>query len=357
MKNLYIFLALLFSVKSLNAQTCTSVRGGKIRMYALDSTTSYAVVHKYNFYIYYDAATICGDTIRYTKYSNASLNLQPINGTDINSDGILDGVLINPTTRMCIFQVIDTMPVYGYRTAKIKAGKFVPSINNVANSSSLNLILNYTVCVSPTMGTYNKKSINYTADCIGTNTIGINHQFNPMPINPDLDSVAFALMPFATGATNPGTSGTFSINPTNGKITWNSPSTSGLNNFGIRATEVFFNFALSTYFINGTGESVYQINTSGVLGVNNLFETETKPFVFPNPSNEIIHIVNNNALSDGKKCTIIIYNSEGKLIKQTETDFTSEILINTRDLPEGLYTYEIVSRNSIVQKFNFVIAR
>lgn len=357
MKKIIIFLCICFSVVTILAQPCNSVRGGKIRMYCLDSLTTYAGIHKYNFYIYYNAATICGDTIRCTKYSNKSVKLQPINGTDINSDGILDGVLVNPSTRMCLFEIIDTIPAYGTRTITVKAGKFVPAINNVANSSTLNMFLHYTVLVSPTMTMFNKKSIVYSADCLGTNTVGINYQYNPQPLNPDMDSISFSLMPFASGATNPGSSGTFSINAANGKVTWNAPTTAGLNNFGIQSNEMRLHFSLGQYFTVGTGENIIQVTTAGSTGIENLLEVETKPFVFPNPTTGKIHIVNNNALPDNQPCLIIIRNIEGKIIKKTETLFNNEILLDTDLHESGVYTYEITRSNYSFQKSSFIIQR
>ncbi|HRD39819.1 MAG TPA: hypothetical protein PLC65_14415, partial [Bacteroidia bacterium] len=114
-RNILFLLIIIFSCEYNFIAQCNSVRGGHLRMYSLDSSTTSppTILHRYNIYVYYDASTICGDTITFNNYFYQTRKLSPINGTDINSDGILDGVLINPSTRMCIFQKDDTLNATG----------------------------------------------------------------------------------------------------------------------------------------------------------------------------------------------------------------------------------------------------
>ncbi|HRD39817.1 MAG TPA: T9SS type A sorting domain-containing protein, partial [Bacteroidia bacterium] len=101
--------------------------------------------------------------------------------------------------------------------------------------------------------------------------------------------------------------------------------------------------------------NIVQISTSNSTGISNLFTLETKPFVFPNPASEKIHIANNNGLPDNKPCTVIIKNIEGKTIQKTETMLTSEIIIPFENENSGVYTYEITRDNLLIQKSSFII--
>lgn len=347
-KNLSIILALFLSLNTYSQ--CSSVRGGNVKFIAIDTTTgNQPTIWSYTFTVYYDATNFCGDTVFFSKQYASSRTLNPVNG--------INGALINPYTRMCIYTTKDTLVVYGLQNPTFKAGYYISGIANIPNSSTTNFIMSPFLFTSANSGVINNKSVLFQGTSADTNAIGNNYSYNPYPVNLDGDSTVYSISLCTSGATNPPTSSTYSINPNTGVLAWNTPTTADLYNIRIAENDFYIGnpFALGYQSNNGEVFSEIQILTkAGTTGIN-LFEVKTTPFVFPNPSSNKIHIVNNNNLPTGVSCEIKIKDITGKEVKSLYTLFNSEIIVDVNNLSSGEYFYEIIDgNNSILQKDKFI---
>ena len=67
--------------------------------------------------------------------------------------------------------------------------------------------------------------------------------------------------------------------------------------------------------------------------------------VYPNPSNDFIHVKMNN--SNEKFENIVLYNVLGESVKKVTTIDSNQTTIDVSDLTKGVYLLEITSENKL----------
>ena len=77
--------------------------------------------------------------------------------------------------------------------------------------------------------------------------------------------------------------------------------------------------------------------------------------IYPNPFSTSTTIEFDN-LSDENQ-TLTIYNSTGQLVRKIQNITTGKIIINGRDLNDGLYFIEIMNNSEIVGRGKLILAR
>ncbi len=80
--------------------------------------------------------------------------------------------------------------------------------------------------------------------------------------------------------------------------------------------------------------------------------TQRQPFVSPNPANNYFKIDFNNI---GKNSYVELFNAEGRLVKHIDASQTSALEITTHDLPNGIYTCNMVNDGIFFSKQKIVI--
>lgn len=145
-----------------------------------------------------------------------------------------------------------------------------------------------------------------------------------------------------------------SFNKTTGKITWKGPGFNGNVTgaaTGIDPDEVDFtsfsgttttppatNTAAATTLIDNFVTRASAADT--LLGVESVTLAENKFSVFPNPASNLISISNSENILVNE---ITITDLNGRVVKQSKYNNTSEIQINVSDLASGMYLMNITS--------------
>jgi hypothetical protein len=83
-------------------------------------------------------------------------------------------------------------------------------------------------------------------------------------------------------------------------------------------------------------------------------QTDGEIMVYPNPASEILTLQSKNEAADFKQ--VIIYNALGQMVKTIATpNGGSRLEIDVRNLPEGLYSYELTDHNHLRQTGRVVV--
>jgi len=143
-----------------------------------------------------------------------------------------------------------------------------------------------------------------------------------------------------------GASGTFSINPVTGTLTWCNPQYNGDYNIRIKITEwrkdEDGNPFLVGYVIRDT-----QFNMSNCTRINEEKDFEKNITIFPNPTNNFTTI----QLSSKEKYSFQLYDMAGKLLSHQNCSNTSSYILNLENFTEGIYFLKIASNdNSTITK-------
>jgi hypothetical protein len=185
-------------------------------------------------------------------------------------------------------------------------------------------------------------------------TIGVPAFYNPFVIETEGDSLFYEeLIPVGvTGYTFPSFSSMFYIDNYSGMITWDSPNMICNYVYDIKISE-YRKVGGTWYFMGSTMQDVWNTVSSMPAGVaENTSDVSVN--VFPNPASEVINFRINNT-EDVQKYSLVITNSLGQII--SNTDFTENTLaINTENnLDKGVYFYELRKQSGLVQRGKFVL--
>lgn len=145
-----------------------------------------------------------------------------------------------------------------------------------------------------------------------------------------------------------------SFNKITGKITWKGPGFNGNvigAATGIDPDEIdftSFSGTTTTPVTNNTAAAITLIDNfvtrasaaDTLLGIENVTLAENKFSVFPNPASNLISISNSENILVNE---ITITDLNGRVVKQSKYNNTSEIQINLSDLASGMYLMKINS--------------
>ncbi len=94
-------------------------------------------------------------------------------------------------------------------------------------------------------------------------------------------------------------------------------------------------------------------NTEFVASLSNTEFDSVNTLIYPNPSNEMIHIELNKESKKIKK--ILIYDILGKEVKKVEPIHEKEVEINISELLSGVYMIEITNETNLKQVKKLII--
>lgn len=90
----------------------------------------------------------------------------------------------------------------------------------------------------------------------------------------------------------------------------------------------------------------------GVTG-ENIVSGSKEYSIYPNPSQDIVHItLNELALDEG---SVEIYNAQGKLVFVQAFNGTSSLSLNLADLPKGMYLSKLLSKGNYFSSSKFIL--
>jgi hypothetical protein len=110
---------------------------------------------------------------------------------------------------------------------------------------------------------------------------------------------------------------------------------------GLSVSDFITTLAIDANY-NTSEFSIYG-NSTTFAGIAESYR-KSNSYVFPNPGNDFLTIKINR---DSFPLSVNMFNSEGKLVKTKELLNLENILMETNDLPEGLYTLQIIYNNNI----------
>lgn len=289
----------------------------------------------------------CEDTLCFGDGTGAVL--LRINGPIGGCAPAHDGVPINPNIKLNEYVTTHTYPGPGNYTICFEAQNRNAGINNIPNSVNQLFSLE-SFLVIPTFGSgKNTSSVfgNLPLDygCL-TNSC---YYYNPSATDVDGDSLSYEVL----ACLNPGSllpsggaSGTFSINPVTGTLTWCNPQYNGDYNIRIKITEwrkdEDGNPFLVGYVIRDT-----QFNMSNCTRINEEKDFEKNITIFPNPTNNFTTI----QLSSKEKYSFQLYDMAGKLLSNQNCSNMASYIINLENFAEGIYFLKITGNdNSTITK-------
>lgn len=287
---------------------------------------------------YYDP---CEDTLCFG--DGTSTVLLRVNGPIAGCAPAHQGVPINPNINLNEYVTTHTYPGPGNYTICFNQPNRNIGINNIPNSVNQTFSLE-SFLVIPVFGSgQNSSSVfgNLPLDygCM-TNSC---YNYNPTATDIDGDSLSYDIFICQNaGSTFPasGPSGTFSINPISGLLSWCNPQLSGDYNIRIKINEwrkdIDGNYFIVGYVIRDT-----QFNMSTCMGIDEENQPEKNITVFPNPTNNITTI----HFTKKENYTIELYDIRGNvLISETHTN--SNYILNLENILQGIYILKIKGNNN-----------
>jgi plastocyanin len=117
-------------------------------------------------------------------------------------------------------------------------------------------------------------------------------------------------------------------------------------------TEGMYDYRCGVHTTTMKGEITVGTSTGvdDVVSVNNLNHA------YPNPARNVLHIpLKNSTGLENKLLTLKVYNLNGKIVAQSNSDFVSKLDINIETLKTGVFTYEVSQNGKIIQSEKFVV--
>ncbi len=99
-----------------------------------------------------------------------------------------------------------------------------------------------------------------------------------------------------------------------------------------------------------------KITVGTSTGVDDVVSVNNLKHAYPNPARNILHIpLKNSTGLENKLLTLKVYNLNGKMVAQSNSDFVSKLDINIETLKTGVFTYEVSQNGKIIQSEKFVV--
>lgn len=113
-------------------------------------------------------------------------------------------------------------------------------------------------------------------------------------------------------------------------------------------------FAISGYWTSGSTSELLFIKTDnkGTVGLNEL-QSNSAFTVFPNPFNQSATLQFEN--SQNKKCTLTLFDSEGRIVRTISNIISDNIEIERNNLKSGLYFYQLRTDAELCATGKFII--
>lgn len=254
-KILFLFSFFLFCISESNA---THNRAGEITYRHVSGNTFEITITTYTKESSIDAdrnsLTLFWRTTNNPTFAD-SLEIFRVNGSDITSpggggpDGVPDGQSLPGDIKLNIYRSsITFIGLANYVIAFIDPNR-IGNIINMLASIDVTFYLEDTLFLrDPSRFGYNN-SVQLLSPPVDYANVGVPFVHNPNPFDPDSDSLVFRLIqPLRSAGINvpqyrfpneimPGPNNNFSINPSTGIITWNSPQRAGVYNVAFAVSE------------------------------------------------------------------------------------------------------------------------
>lgn len=94
------------------------------------------------------------------------------------------------------------------------------------------------------------------------------------------------------------------------------------------------------------------ITETKLVGIEKIVKNNPKLFLYPNPSNGVLHLKDDLGILAGNGATIAIYNLQGTKIMEESISMAKEF---NWDIPRGTYVYKIADQNGTVQSIHKLI--
>lgn len=115
----------------------------------------------------------------------------------------------------------------------------------------------------------------------------------------------------------------------------------------------FGGMSIITYrFFNSTDSAEFTIAYDLPLGINFTINKGTTLSAFPNPANNYITLTFDN--KNNSKASFFIYDCLGNVVQKINTN-SSTAIVNTSNLPSGLYFYSLITNNKKVYTKKLII--
>ncbi len=307
--------------------------------------------------------------IKFTTYTTIGVGIDPC---QIDSFCFGDGTSgslyrTNGSASICL-PANDGVPIFGgvfklneYITTKTFPGPGsyllcfnAPSRNSgvitIPNSNTQNISFHSLLVINPFLGNNTTASYsNNPIDVLMSNCGGGCYQYNQGLSDIDGDSLSYSIMPsLNTGATLP--SGTFTIDPTSGTLTWCTPTINGAYNFILKTEEWRTSFSVASLI--GYVERDMQINVSSCVGINELIQIENNGVIYPNPTTENISFTLNQE-EDYTYEIVDVIGQKLEVVFYKESSHKLDIITsNLSSLPKGIYYIKLLGNKgtNIIKK-------
>ena len=289
----------------------------------------------------------CQDTLCYG--DGTGIAILRSNGPIAGCAPAHQGVPINPNINMNEYVTTHTYPGPGNYIICFNQPNRNAGINNIPNSVNQVFSLE-SFLVIPLFGSgKNTSSVfgNLPLDygCI-TNSC---YYYNPAATDSDGDSLSYEVFACLNpGSTLPasGASGTFSINPISGLLSWCNPQLSGDHNVIIKINE-WRKDDDGSYYLVGYVHRDTQFNISSCTNIDEEKQLENKIIVFPNPTNNYAEI----GLVEKENYTIQLYDIMGNILI-SEIKVNNNYTLNLGNMAQGIYFLKVTdsSNTSITKK-------
>ncbi|MBE9492442.1 MAG: T9SS type A sorting domain-containing protein [Bacteroidetes bacterium] len=201
----------------------------------------------------------------------------------------------------------------------------IAGIQNVTGSSTESIYLQAMLIINPFLGVNTSPTLNNNQ--LQVYSSGGNFYHNPFAIDPDGDSLSFALVP--TSTTNYTTPPGAIIDQNTGLFQM--PITTGIYAINIQIQEY-----RSAILIGRTYREMV-IDSNALTGITYLTINQNDLKTYPNPTANTLTIENQNGLQ-----TIDLYDIDGRQILHINNLRTDKIEISTAHLSSGVYTLETI---------------
>ncbi|CAN5512013.1 hypothetical protein BH10BAC1_BH10BAC1_07260 [soil metagenome] len=348
---------LFFFVFFIGSPNLFCMRGGQITYTYIGSVSSpykYKItVTTYNKWIGIASVDKC--EIQVILGDGDSVIVPRSNGLSINCPSAQDGILVFSDIRKNIYETTHDFPGPGNYLISANYYNRNAGICNIPYSDNQSFYLQSELVINSFLGSNN--SPDFSAIPIISDTVGIVEYYNPLVTELDGDSLYYQLIPPMAdgvpilGYTFPASSTSFSINPNNGIITWNTPTMTCTWAFALKVSE-WRKISGTYYYIGSVNQDGWNRNNTYV-GISENNNPTTTLTIFPNPSNGLINYTIESQLQN-QNYQMEINNSIGQIIKTIDITSNSGI-INESELSSGIYFYSLRNSKEILNNGKFVI--
>lgn len=258
-----------------------------------------------------------------------------------------DGVVLSPDVKENEYITQKTYPGPGTYKLCLTLASRNAGINNIPNSINQLFHVESELRISPLSGPNNSAICSHlpvTSVCLSNGCF----TYNSGASDPDGDSLAYQIMPYANmaGATLP--DNVLTVNPTTGTITWCDPFYTGDYNFVLRVEE-WRDEGTGSYTMSGYTDRDMQFRLTTCTGIYDTHGKAAEVAVFPNPVQQEFIISVGEAkntyvveLMDitGRKLKTLL---DGEAIDGSET-------LQLNGIAPGIYLLRVSSSNGSVIK-------